>query len=79
MNNIEKYNNAFNSIFNIQVEKLQQNIDADSIQGWDSITQLRLVTKIEDEFDVMFEPEDILEFKSYFKGMEILKKYGIEF
>jgi acyl carrier protein len=57
---------------------MEGGIDSDSIHQWDSITHLNLVTNIEEEFDVMFETEDILEFKSYEKGKEILKKYDIE-
>lgn len=78
MDNLEKFNNTFNTIFKIKVEEINGEITPDSISGWDSITHLRLVTSIEDEFDVMFEAEDILDFKSYVKGKEILKKYDIE-
>ena len=31
-----------------------------------------------DTFDIEFEMDDIINFSSYNKGMEILKKYGIE-
>ena len=33
---------------------------------------------LEESFDVMFDPEDIMEFTSYGKGREILKKYDVE-
>ena len=33
---------------------------------------------IEESFDVMFDPEDIMEFTSYGRGREILKKYDVE-
>jgi acyl carrier protein len=78
MNNIDKYNNTFNTIFNIKVEEMNGDINPDSIHKWDSITHLRLVNTIEDEFDVMFESEDILDFRSYDKGKEILRKYDVE-
>ena len=77
MTNLEKYNNTFNIILNIQIEKANGEISADTIHQWDSITHLRLVTAIEDEFDVMFESEDVLEFRSYIKGKEILEKYDV--
>jgi acyl carrier protein len=77
MSNLEKYNNAFNSTFNIKVEEMNEVIDNNSVSGWDSISQLRLVTAIEDEFSIMLETEDILDFKSYLGGKEILKKYDI--
>jgi acyl carrier protein len=79
MNNLEKYKNTFNSVLNINVNEIQGDITSDSVHQWDSITHLRLVTTIEDEFNVMLESEDILEFKSFEKGLEILKKYEVEF
>jgi len=78
MSNLEKYNNAFMAILNIKTEVINGKIDPESIPEWDSITHLRLVTTIEDEFNIMMESEDILDFKSYEKGKEILKKYEIE-
>lgn len=33
---------------------------------------------LEDSFDVMFEPEEIMELTSYGKGIEILNRYGID-
>lgn len=78
MDNLEKYNNVFNSVLNIQVNEMTGPIDVNSIHQWDSITHLKLVTTIEDEFEVMFESDDILDFKSYDIGKEILKKYDIE-
>jgi acyl carrier protein len=78
-NNSNKYNKAFNTIFNINVEEITTEIDPNSIDGWDSITHLRLVTTIEDEFNVMLESDEILDFKSYEKGKEILMRYNVEF
>lgn len=57
---------------------LNDGFDNKSVDGWDSVRQLSLTTAIEDEFDIMLDAEDILELTSYSKGMEILKKYGIE-
>jgi acyl carrier protein len=77
MTNLEKYNKTFNTILDIQIEDALGEINADSIHQWNSITHLRLVTAIEDEFDVMLESDDVLEFRSYDKGKEILQKYDV--
>ena len=37
-----------------------------------------LVAAIEDAFDIMLDPDDIVDLSSFEKGMEILKKYNIE-
>ncbi|MGA9211165.1 hypothetical protein [Kaistella sp.] len=78
MSNLEKYNGVFTETFAVTVEKLSNDFSSDTVANWDSVLQLSLVTSIEDAFDVMFEPEDIMDFKSYVIGKEILLKYGIE-
>jgi hypothetical protein len=40
---------------------------------------MSLMAALETEFDIMMETEDIIDFSSYFKGMQILTKYEITF
>lgn len=79
MSNLDKYNSIFYETFQVTVEKLDENFSSSNIDTWDSVLQLSLVTQMEDSFDVMLEPEDIMDFKSYTIGKEILTKYGVEF
>ena len=79
MSTIEKYNAVFASNFNVNETILNDNFSSESVDNWDSITQLSLVTALEDTFDIMLDPEDILNFKSYAVGKEIVVKYGINF
>lgn len=78
MSNLEKYNEVFCSIFNVEASTLNDDFSSETVDNWDSVLQLSLVSNIEDAFDVMFEPEDIMDFKSYKVGKEILKRNGIE-
>lgn len=78
MSNLDKYNTVFTDTFSVDVDKLDDDFNSTSVDKWDSILQLSLVTAIEDAFDVMFEPEDIMDFKSYTLGKEIMNKYGVE-
>ena len=77
MSNLEIYNNIFIEIFQTEFSVLNNDFNSDNIDTWDSISQLSLVTSIEDTFDLMLEPEDIINFKSYESGKSILLKYGI--
>jgi len=77
MSNLEKYNSIFIEIFAVDVKTLGGDFTSDAVDNWDSVLQLSLVTSIEDAFDVMFEPEDIMDFKSYEIGKEILGKYEL--
>lgn len=79
MSNLEKLNNIFCEVFGIEVSVLNSNFEKNSVENWDSIHQLYLTTAIEDEFDIMLDSEDILDFTSYEKILNLLKKYDIEF
>ena len=37
-----------------------------------------LIACLEDAFDIMMDTDDIIDFSSYEKGIEILKKYDVE-
>jgi acyl carrier protein len=75
---LNKYNNTFTELFSISEDDLRE-LTYQGIAAWDSIGHMQLISKIEDEFDVMFETNDIIDFSSYSKGIEILKKYNVEF
>lgn len=78
MTNIEKYNQAFVEVFGVNESALNDNFAKDSVDGWDSVHQLNIIALLEESFDIMFDPEDIMEFTSYSKGRNILEKYEIE-
>lgn len=78
MTNLEKYNNAFCEAFEINEEQLE-GLQYQQIELWDSVGHMTLVANIEDAFDIMMETDDIIDFSSYEKGIDILKQhYGIE-
>ena len=77
MENIEKYNNAFVQVFGAKVEILNDSYGKDTVEEWDSVHQLSLVAQLEEAFDIMFDPEDIMELTSYANGKEILAKYDV--
>lgn len=78
MNTLDTYNSIFIEIFQVEESELNSDFNSDNIEKWDSVCQLSLVTNMEDAFDVMLEPEDIIGFKSYNKGKIILEKYEVQ-
>ena len=80
MTNIEKYNNAFTETFEISEDKLK-GLKYQDIEAWDSVGHMTLIAALEDAFDIMMDTDDIIDFSSYEKGMEILAKeeYGVKF
>lgn len=77
MENLEKYNNAFVQVFGAKAEELNDNYGKETVDEWDSVHQLSLIAELEEAFDIMFDPEDIMEMTSYAKGKELLKKYEV--
>ena len=75
----EKYKNAFIESLSldnkIDIEKLEYN----KIPEWDLIGHMTLIADLEEKFDISFDTDEIVNFSSYKKGKEILKKLGINF
>ena len=78
MENIEKYNKVFIDVFGAKAEELNDNYGKETVEEWDSVHQLSLVAQLEEAFDVMFDPEDIMDLTSYVKGKELLAKYDVD-
>lgn len=77
MENIEKYNNAFVNVFGAKAEDLNDNFGKETVEEWDSVHQLGLIAELEEAFDIMFDPEDIMDMTSYAKGKTLLSKYDV--
>ena len=77
MTNLEKYNNAFIESFNVAEEQLP-GLTYQGIAEWDSVGHMQLIAALEDAFDIMFDTDDIIDFSSYEKGKEFMKKYEVE-
>jgi len=77
MTNLEKYRQTFMTTFGVKQKELK-NLTYQGVALWDSVGHMGLIAGLEETFNIMIETDDIIEFNSYKKGFEILKKYGIE-
>lgn len=77
MSNLDKYVNAFVETFEVDAETVK-NLKYQEIEAWDSVGHMGLIAALESAFDIMMEPEDIIDLSSFEKGKEILAKYNIE-
>ena len=73
----EKYSEIFKTALNISDDKLNENIKYNEIEEWDSIGHMTLVSALEEEYKITLETDDIVDFSSFKKGKEILKKYNV--
>ena len=79
MDNKEKYKSIFIESLAIDRSKFNENIKYNEIPEWDSIGHMTLMSGLEDGFNIAIETDDIVDFSSFKKGLEILEKHKIEF
>ncbi len=77
MTNKEKYDQVFIDSFSITADQLNENLVYQSVQQWDSIGHMGMDAALEEAFDIMMETDDIIDFGSYNKGVELLAKYNV--
>ena len=77
MTNVEKYKKAFIDSLSINKDLISKNLEYNSIPEWDSIGHMSLMSALEETFKINFETDDIIDFSSFDKGKEILKKYKV--
>jgi acyl carrier protein len=78
MDSLEKYKNAFKSLFELEDSSLEQLV-YQGIPEWDSISHMELMTILEREFSIEMDIDDIIDFSSFESGKKILAKYGVQF
>lgn len=73
---LETYEKIFTDVFSISKDSLEK-LEYNQIDQWDSIGHMTLISELEDKFKISMETDDIIDFSSFKKGKEILKKYKV--
>lgn len=76
--NKQRYDSVFMNALELKPRDLSANLTYNSVKSWDSVGHMSMMAALENEFDIMMDTEDIIDFSSYLKGIEILGKYGVE-
>tara|TARA_B110000027_G_C15852063_1_gene183149 strand:+ start:244 stop:480 length:237 start_codon:yes stop_codon:yes gene_type:complete len=77
MKNKNKYIEIFTKSLSIDKKKFKESIKYNDIPEWDSIGHMTLMSDLEDGFKISIETDDVIDFSSFKKGIQILKKYKI--
>ena len=77
MSNIDKYKKTFIESLSLDSSVFNEKIKYNEIPEWDSIGHMTLMSNLEEAFNISLETDDIIDFSSYKKGIEILKKYKV--
>lgn len=78
MNNLNKLKVIFIEELEINESEFSDDLSYGS-EHWDSIAHMTLVARLEDEFDIMLDTDDIVDMSSVQKAKEILGKYDVTF
>ena len=78
MSNKEKYIKIFIKCFSLDKNKLKKDVKYNSVPKWDSVGHMNMIAKLEEEFKISMEMDDIIDFSSFKTGIKILKKYKIK-
>ncbi|MBA0180420.1 acyl carrier protein [Pectobacterium carotovorum] len=76
MSQLATYNRIFTETFLIMEDKLPGFTYQDTAE-WDSVGHMTMIAAMEEAFDIMMDTDDIIDFSSYEKGIEVLKKYDV--
>ena len=79
MSNKQKYQDIFAKSLSIETKKFNEKIKYNEIPEWDSIGHMTLMSGLEEGFNIMMDTDDIVDFSSFKKGLEILEKYEVKF
>ena len=61
----ERIRNIMSAVFEISADQIQDDSSPDTIGSWDSLKHMNLVVALEEEFDVEFNDNEIIEMMNY--------------
>lgn len=78
MSNLELYKKSFSESLSVNIDVIKDDLEYGSIPEWDSIAHMSLISELETNFNITIETDDVIDFSSFLKGKEILKKYKVD-
>ena len=70
----ERIKNVMSAVFEIPVEQIQDDSSPDTIDSWDSLKHMNMVVALEEEFNVQFTDDNIIELINLKLIMAVLLK-----
>ena len=72
----ERVYKIISQVFNVPIEDINDESSSDDIETWDSLKHMNMVLALEEEFNVQFGEEQILEMLNVGLIIEIIKEIG---
>ncbi len=61
----EKIKQIMSDVFSIEIAKIDKYTSQDTVDNWDSIGHLNLITALEESFEIYFEEDEIIQMLSF--------------
>ena len=61
----DRIKSIMSAVFEIPEEQIKDNSSPDTIESWDSLKHMNLIVALEEEFEVEFTDDEILEMMNY--------------
>jgi len=73
-----KVKEIMSQVFNVPEDSIDSLSSPDTIESWDSLKHMNLVTALEEEFNIRLTYEQISEMLNFSLIIEVLKENGIQ-
>jgi acyl carrier protein len=70
---IQRIKNVMAAIFKVDVSKIDDNASPDTLENWDSLGHMNLIVALEEEFNISFKEDEIVEMLNYKLVYETIK------
>jgi len=70
----DKVREIFSNVFEVDITEVD-NIEYQSVEAWDSIGHMMMISELESEFGISIEMDDVIVISKISECFDILKKY----
>jgi acyl carrier protein len=74
---LERLKHAFSEALGLASDADFDHLEYAKTSGWDSVAHMKLVSEIENTFDIMLDTDDVINMSSFRVATEIVSKYGV--
>ena len=71
----QRLKKVFSESLGIDKNQVDDGLEYNTIQEWDSVGHMSLIAAIEEEFDIMIETDDIIDMSSFKIAKKIVEQY----
>jgi len=70
----DKVREIFSNVFEVDISEVD-NIEYQSVEAWDSIGHMMMISELESEFGISIDMDDVIVISKISECFDILKKY----